>query len=192
MIGADELWDMGYSGQKIIVANMDTGVDLKHPDLTHKWRGGNNSWYDPHGQHKSPFDKDGHGTQTMGIIVGGDTEETTIGVALQLNISDLLLAGIALGGMAFLNTWDFPFYVALYAGAYALGRVRVDGIRISAAVMHFTWMGLILGSTGVVLYLPFYLGFSSQAGGILPNLIYPTRGTHLWAMFAPLLIPNLS
>jgi uncharacterized membrane protein len=37
--------------------------------------------------------------------------------------------------------------------------------------------------------VPFYIGFSSQAGGILPNLVNPTRGAHLWVMFGGLLMP---
>jgi hypothetical protein len=41
----------------------------------------------------------------------------------------------------------------------------------------------------LLLYFPFYLGFSSQAGGILPNFMYPTRGMHLWVMWGTLLIP---
>ena len=42
------------------------------------------------------------------------------------------------------------------------------------------------------LYLPFYLGFSSQLGGVLPNLVYPTRGAHLWVMFATLWLPLMT
>jgi uncharacterized membrane protein len=52
----------------------------------------------------------------------------------------------------------------------------------------FLALGLALIVSGVVLYLPFYVGFSSQVGGILPHLISPTRGAHLWVMFGPLLI----
>jgi uncharacterized membrane protein len=50
-------------------------------------------------------------------------------------------------------------------------------------------LGLPLGVLSVLLYFPFYLGFSSQAGGILPNMMYPTRGTHLWVMWGTLFIP---
>ncbi|MEO5573966.1 MAG: Ig-like domain-containing protein [Gammaproteobacteria bacterium] len=80
-VHADELWALGYSGHGVVVANMDTGVDPYHPDLNGKWRGGNNSWFDPHGQHSTPYDGDGHGTQTMGILVGGAAGGNAIGVA---------------------------------------------------------------------------------------------------------------
>jgi len=82
LINAPELWQLGYHGQGIVVANMDTGVYLNHPDLVNKWRGGANSWYDPNGEHPSiPTDYSGHGTWTMGVMVGGDAGGTFVGVA---------------------------------------------------------------------------------------------------------------
>ena len=82
LINAPALWTLGFYGQGIVVANMDTGVDASHPDLSLRWRGGTNSWYDPYNQHPTtPTDLDGHGTWTMGVLVGGDAGGTTIGVA---------------------------------------------------------------------------------------------------------------
>ena len=81
MVHAPDLWSMGYTGQNVVVANMDTGVDINHPDLSSKWRGGSNSWYDPYGQHSTPYDYYGHGTATMGIMVGGSAGGSNIGVA---------------------------------------------------------------------------------------------------------------
>lgn len=80
-VRAPDLWSQGHTGNGIVVANMDTGVDPLHPDLAAKWRGGANSWYDPHGEHAEPYDPDGHGTQTMGLMVGGSSGGTIIGVA---------------------------------------------------------------------------------------------------------------
>jgi serine protease AprX len=79
---APALWDQGFSGQGVVVANMDTGVDISHPDLAGRWRGGSNSWFDPYGQHlTTPIDLNGHGTWSMGIMVGGDAGGISIGVA---------------------------------------------------------------------------------------------------------------
>ncbi len=81
-IRAPEVWGLGYTGQGIVVANMDTGVDVNHEGLIGRWRGGTNSWYDPNGEHTaSPFDKSGHGTRSMGLMVCGDEDGTSIGVA---------------------------------------------------------------------------------------------------------------
>ncbi|MGZ8217517.1 Ig-like domain-containing protein [Methylomagnum sp.] len=85
LVHAPEVWELGHTGQQVLVANMDTGVDKDHPDLGPKWRGGANSWFDPHGQHATPVDyagaASGHGTQTMGLLVGGEAGGTAIGVA---------------------------------------------------------------------------------------------------------------
>ena len=80
-VQAPAMWAMGYTGTGITVASMDTGVDILHPDLEVTYRGGANSWYDPNGEHEDPYDSHGHGTQTMGIMVGGDKGGTAIGLA---------------------------------------------------------------------------------------------------------------
>ena len=80
-IGAPELWSLGYRGENAVVAVMDSGVDPDHPDLKERYRGGSNSWYDPNGEHANPFDADGHGTQVTGVMVGGVSGGTAIGVA---------------------------------------------------------------------------------------------------------------
>ncbi len=81
MIAAPSIWQLGFTGQGVVVATMDTGADLSHPDLSGSWRGGNNSWFDPYGQHGLPADAVGHGTQVLGLIAGGSSGGYQIGVA---------------------------------------------------------------------------------------------------------------
>ncbi|HEY7812516.1 MAG TPA: S8 family serine peptidase [Nakamurella sp.] len=80
-VNAPALWDRGFRGQGVVIASMDTGVDATHPDLSANWRGGGNSWFDPNGQHATPTDVSGHGTQTMGVMVGRSAGGSAIGMA---------------------------------------------------------------------------------------------------------------
>jgi YYY domain-containing protein len=127
----------------------------------------------------------------LNLLLGGGRGHMGLpGTGLFWNISPpaFLLAALALGGMAFLNTWDWPIYVAIFAGAYVLQAARRGGWGWPR-LADFAGLGLLLGLSGLLLYLPFFLGFSSQAGGLLPSLVFLTRGTHLWVMFAPLFVP---
>ncbi len=76
-----DLWALGYYGQEVVVGTLDTGVDLAHSDIGPNWRGGSNSWFDPNGEHSLPHDADGHGTEVMGIILGGNSLGVDIGAA---------------------------------------------------------------------------------------------------------------
>ena len=84
LINAPALWDQGFFGQGITIASLDSGVSISHPEIAARWRGGNNSWFDPYGQHPTtPTDLSGHGTQVMGVMVGADGSGSSIGVAPQ-------------------------------------------------------------------------------------------------------------
>lgn len=80
-IGAPAVWRAGARGQGAVVALLDTGADASHPDLAGRFRGGARDWFDPYGQRAAPFDASGHGTQVLGVAVGGEASGTPIGVA---------------------------------------------------------------------------------------------------------------
>ncbi|PKN55415.1 MAG: hypothetical protein CVU56_21470 [Deltaproteobacteria bacterium HGW-Deltaproteobacteria-14] len=80
-IAARPLWEAGITGAGVVVASLDTGADALHPDLADRWRGGDNSWFDPFGEHPAPADVDGHGTQSLGLAVGGASRGAPLGVA---------------------------------------------------------------------------------------------------------------
>ncbi|MEW6028068.1 MAG: DUF2298 domain-containing protein [Chloroflexota bacterium] len=121
------------------------------------------------------------------LFLGGWRGEIRIfGRVLFINWTGFAFIALLLGGLAFLNTWDILIAAALIVGAYVLARVRAGGWSWRRLEDVFL-LGLPLGVSALLLYLPFYAGFSSQAGGLLPNLLFPTRGAHLWVMFGTLL-----
>lgn len=78
---ADKVWnELGITGEGAVVANIDTGVQWDHPALKDKYRGWNGSnashdynWYCPSSNaacQQTPYDNHGHGTHTMGSMVG--------------------------------------------------------------------------------------------------------------------------
>ena len=69
IIQAPEVWEEGYDGSGIVIGSMDTGVDYNHSALFRKWRP-DDGWYDAVNGQATPYDDHGHGTGTMGIMVG--------------------------------------------------------------------------------------------------------------------------
>ncbi len=75
LIGADRVWqELGVRGAGVIVGQSDSGADGTHPELAAQYRGrdGNNdfNWFDPWNHTTSPTDIGGHGTHTLGSILG--------------------------------------------------------------------------------------------------------------------------
>ena len=101
---APDVWALGYRGQGIVVASQDTGVEWDHPALKAAYRGVVTStttttithpynWYDAWGvdgrparcvnDAQVPCDDDGHGTHTVGTMLGDATviSDTVLGMA---------------------------------------------------------------------------------------------------------------
>ena len=110
-----------------------------------------------------------------------------LGHATGLGACGIVLHALALGALAFLNTWDFPIYVGLAMLALGVGLALAD--RLSwGTVGRAVAGGIVLAVLGWLLYLPFYLGFQSQLGGILPNLLFPSRFSQFVVMFGLFLL----
>lgn len=108
-INADDVWALGYTGQGVVVAGADTGVEWNHPAIASHYRGAdatggvdhNYNWHDaiheisplhndsivsptnnPCGLNSLvPCDDHSHGTHTVGTMAGDDGQGNQIGVA---------------------------------------------------------------------------------------------------------------
>jgi len=96
LIGADEVWKLGYDGTGVVIAGQDTGYEWTHPAIQSSYRGWNGSdavhdynWHDAiHSgggicgvDSPEPCDDNNHGTHTMGTMVGDDGASNRIGVS---------------------------------------------------------------------------------------------------------------
>ncbi len=97
---------------------------------------------------------------------------------------------LSLGALAFINSWDFPVYAAIFGAllltkSYTNGLVEPGGTDKrptepgkTALGKAFLNAGLMLGPIllgAILLFLPFYITLSAQVSGVLPTLGPGTR-----------------
>lgn len=80
-IGATRVWqELGITGEGIVIGQSDSGVQGDHPEFGARYRGatmGNDyNWLDPWLATSAPYDESGHGTHTLGTVLG-----ETVGIA---------------------------------------------------------------------------------------------------------------
>jgi YYY domain-containing protein len=101
-----------------------------------------------------------------------------------------IFSALIIGALGFLNTWDLPIYLGLAVLAYGLGEIfahRPAQSGIASVLTRLVVLGLGLGIASVLLYIFFYISFSSQAAGILPYIFSPTRLPQYLTMFGTLI-----
>ncbi|MEZ4771243.1 MAG: S8 family serine peptidase [Caldilineales bacterium] len=96
-VNAPQVWAAGFTGQGAVIGGQDTGYQWEHPAIKNQYRGWDGSsadhnynWHDSihSGSGGScglnsafPCDDSGHGTHTMGTMVGDDGAGNQIGMA---------------------------------------------------------------------------------------------------------------
>jgi len=84
LMNVPAVWNRGIKGSGRLVCSFDTGVEQSHPALADKWRGNHTdlsaAWFSSVAPDTLPYDARGHGTHTMGIMVGA-MEADSFGVA---------------------------------------------------------------------------------------------------------------
>ncbi|MFW5696171.1 MAG: DUF2298 domain-containing protein [Phototrophicaceae bacterium] len=118
-----------------------------------------------------------------------------VGLALNVMLSSgpptlaqTIFYGVSLGGLIFLNTWDAPIYLVVLLGAEALRRVMGWRELTARDLGYLAGFGLALVGVMLLAYLPFIIGFRSQLGGVLPNVLHPTRPQQMFVMFGPFIL----
>lgn len=104
LVKAPEVWAQGYTGQGVVVAVVDTGVDQNHEDLRNNiWTNANeiadngidddgNGYVDDNygwnfsGNNNNTLDGNGHGTHVSGTIAGENNNYGVTGIAYNAKI----------------------------------------------------------------------------------------------------------
>ncbi|HMD90813.1 MAG TPA: S8 family serine peptidase [Anaerolineaceae bacterium] len=108
LIGANRVWqDFNVRGKGVIIGQNDSGVQGDHPELADNYvgKGGKNdyAWLDPWYHTTRPTDINGHGTHTLGIILGKN-----VGIAPDAQWIACVNLARNLGNPAYyLNCWQF-------------------------------------------------------------------------------------
>lgn len=114
-IRAPEVWNQGYRGQGVVVAVVDEGVDLSHPDLAaNLWQNPNPSsqtcpganGYDFVDDDPDPSDSGGHGTHVAGTIAAAVNGLGVVGVAPEAKV-------MALRGLGYFGGTNYMLVRAL-------------------------------------------------------------------------------
>lgn len=101
-VHAPEAWALGYNGQGVVIGGQDTGYDWTHPGLIRQYRGWDGTsashdynWYDAIHEGSSscgidspvPCDDYGHGTHTLGTMLGDDSAVIGDGSGRQVGVA---------------------------------------------------------------------------------------------------------
>ena len=88
---------------------------------------------------------------------------------LRRNPWEAVIISLALGSLAFINIWDFPVFAAILVSLVLIKAYGGSGLRTARDILESIAALLPILVLAVLMFLPFYLSFSSQASGILPT-----------------------
>ena len=111
-IDATEAWDVTTGLSSVVIAVIDTGIDLDHPDLAGKFVAG----YDYANGDSNPQDDHGHGTHVAGIAAAKSNNSTGI-AGVCMNCSLMPLKALDENNWGYYSWWSSAIEYAVDHGA---------------------------------------------------------------------------
>eukprot|EP01125_Pyxidicula_operculata_P020305 TRINITY_DN7491_c0_g1_i1.p1 TRINITY_DN7491_c0_g1~~TRINITY_DN7491_c0_g1_i1.p1 ORF type:complete len:689 (+),score=115.28 TRINITY_DN7491_c0_g1_i1:1082-3148(+) len=93
-INVIKVWEMGITGKGVVIAIIDDGIDLSHPDLEPNWLPGQANWnfYQRSSDIQPKDPKDWHGTACAGLAVAHSNNDICgVGVAPNANFTGIVM-----------------------------------------------------------------------------------------------------
>ena len=161
LMKAPELWEQSKGGKGVVVAILDTGCQIDHPDLKDRIIGGHNFTTDDNGDPDIFGDNNGHGTHVAGTIAAAENGQGVVGMAPQV---DLLILKVldSSGSGGYQNLIEAIDYALQWRGpdgqkvriiSMSLGG-EVDDTSLHDAIVQATRSGVLVvcaaGNTGQV------------------------------------------
>ena len=200
MVQADRVVnELHVDGSEILVGQTDSGVDGRHPELAKAYRGADSvddyNWYDPWNNTPFPTDINGHGTLTLGVILGEHTGVAPgaqwIGCAnlarnlgnpsVYLDCMQFMLAPFPQGGDPFTdgdptkgamivnNSWGCPAIEGCDSQVFAttVAALKKAGVFMSASAGNTGYYGCSTVSDPLAIYADvFTVGSVNLAGNL--------------------------
>ncbi|MDF2588391.1 MAG: intracellular serine protease [Anaerocolumna sp.] len=128
MVHAPALWEQSKKGQGVVIAVLDTGCQIDHPELQDRIVGGKNFTKDYNGNTSNFADNNGHGTHVAGTIAASENNAGVLGVA---PLSKLLILKVLRkdGGGNYKSIIDAINYAIKWRGSNK-ERVRVISMSL--------------------------------------------------------------
>ncbi|WP_408006248.1 S8 family peptidase [Pseudalkalibacillus sp. A8] len=132
MINAKKMWDLGYKGDGVVVAILDTGCQPNHPDLQKRIIGGRNFTPDHNGDPRNYSDNHFHGTHVAGTIAAELNGQGVAGAAPKANL--LILKVIRSNGTSSYDSLIRGIHYAINWRGPNKERVRVISMSLGGPV----------------------------------------------------------
>jgi subtilisin family serine protease len=143
MVNADDVWETGVTGNGVIVAVIDTGVNYNHNDITNNMWDGSWEGYPYHGwdfvnDDNDPMDDHCHGTHCAGTVSSYGTNGYQCGIAKDAKIMALKVLGSNGRGYTewIINAMEFGVEHGAHVLSMSLGADGVGGESVYRVAME--------------------------------------------------------